>query len=83
MVCIKVTDNGIGIEPACQENVFAMFKRVHNGTMYEGTGVGLAICKKIITRHGGQIGVDSDLGQGSTFWFTLSPAASREVCPSA
>jgi signal transduction histidine kinase len=79
MVRVAVIDNGIGIESARQQNAFAMFKRVHTQGDYEGTGVGLAVCKKIIKRHGGQIGVESEPGQGSTFWFTLSAAMPRRA----
>jgi signal transduction histidine kinase len=69
-----VKDNGIGIDPRYAKQVFGIFKRLHNSDSYSGTGIGLAICQKIVERYGGRIWVDSDLGTGATFYFTLPGA---------
>jgi signal transduction histidine kinase len=75
MVRFIVEDNGIGIDPEYHEQIFLMFKRLHSAKAYKGTGIGLAICKKIVQRHGGQIGVKSESGKGAAFWFTLPSSA--------
>lgn len=68
---IRVIDNGIGLDPKYSDRIFQMFQRLHGRNAYEGTGIGLAICRKIVERHGGMITVESQIDQGATFIITL------------
>jgi light-regulated signal transduction histidine kinase (bacteriophytochrome) len=77
-ICLR--DNGIGFDPKYADQVFEPFQRLHGPDEYEGSGIGLAICRKIVQRHGGQVGVETAPGAGSTFWFSLrlSPETAAE-----
>jgi light-regulated signal transduction histidine kinase (bacteriophytochrome) len=70
----SVADNGIGIDPRYHGRIFEPFKRLHNASQYAGTGMGLAICKKIVQGFGGELKVESALKQGSTFVFGIKRA---------
>lgn len=76
---IGVSDNGIGIKPENHQQIFEIFQRVQSSAKYPGTGIGLATCKKIVDQHGGQIWVESQWGQGTTFYFTLPIVAATEI----
>jgi light-regulated signal transduction histidine kinase (bacteriophytochrome) len=68
----SVADNGIGIEAEYKDKIFLLFRKLHASSVYEGTGIGLPMCRTIVEKHGGKIWFDSELGKGSTFHFTIA-----------
>ncbi len=76
-VVITVEDNGIGIEPRFHDRIFEVFRRLHTRRDYAGSGIGLAICRRIVERHSGRIWVESEVGEGASFRFTLRPSETR------
>jgi signal transduction histidine kinase len=80
---LTVSDNGIGIDPTQHQRIFQVFQRLHGRDQFEGTGIGLSLCQKIVHAHGGEIGVESQLGQGASFWFTLPDPTEQEHTPTS